>query len=124
MQIPHFPRATGMALDIREYGAWMLSEAEKRIGQHYPNIQLPAGGTAKVMAWLWARTVRCPNPACSIQMPLARSFWLSKKGNRPFRLEPVSRSSRTRARSVPDSAAPVSSSCMTSAMSESSGSLS
>jgi adenine-specific DNA methylase len=56
--------------------------AEKRIGHLYPQVELPkehGGGEATVIAWLWARTVKCPNPACGCQMPLVRSFELSKK---------------------------------------------
>jgi adenine-specific DNA methylase len=55
------------------------NEAEKRIGHLYPRAKLPGGGTAPVIAWIWARTVRCPNPACGIEMPLVRSWWLGKK---------------------------------------------
>ena len=74
--------AQGLAEDVRYYGQWMRDEAEKRIGHLYPKIKLPkeqGGGEATVIAWLWARTVKCPNPACGAQMPLIRSFWLSTK---------------------------------------------
>ncbi|QZA33771.1 DUF1156 domain-containing protein [Hydrogenibacillus sp. N12] len=83
---------TGLAEDILYYGRWMRDEAEKRIGNLYPKVRLPeeqGGGEATVIAWLWARTVRCPNPACRAEMPLVRSFWLSKrKGNEAW-VEPV-----------------------------------
>ncbi len=71
--------AQGLAEDVRYYGAWMREEAQKRIGHLYPSAQLPGGGEATVIAWIWARTVTCPNPACGAQMPLVRSFWLGKK---------------------------------------------
>ncbi len=74
--------AHGLADDIRYYGKWMRDEAEKRIGHLYPKVTLPkeyGGGEATVIAWLWTRTVTCPNPACGTQMPLVRSFCLSKK---------------------------------------------
>ena len=74
--------AQGLAEDISYYGQWMRDEAEKHIGHLYPNITLPkeyGGGPATVIAWLWARTVQCPNPACGAQMPLVRSFWVSTK---------------------------------------------
>lgn len=74
-----WPRATGMAEDVRRYGAWMRVEAEKRIGHLYPKATLPDGGQATVIACIWARTVTCPNPACGIEMPLVRSWWLGKK---------------------------------------------
>ncbi|MFN8082597.1 MAG: DUF1156 domain-containing protein [Dermatophilaceae bacterium] len=87
----HWPRATGLAEDVRRYGGWMRDEAERRIGHLYPPATLPDGREAKVIAWIWARTVTCPNPACGIAMPLVRSFWLSKKKGRPTWAEPVVR---------------------------------
>lgn len=74
-----WPKATGLAEDVRRYGEWMRDEAEKRIGHLYPKAKLPGGGEATVIAWIWARTVTCPNPACGIEMPLVRSWWLGKK---------------------------------------------
>ena len=74
-----WPRATGLAEDVRRYGAWMRDEAEKRIGHLYPRATLEDGSEADVIAWIWARTVTCPNPACGIEMPLVRSWWLGKK---------------------------------------------
>lgn len=71
--------AEGLAADVRAYGAWMRDEAEKRIGHLYPKATLPNGTKATVIAWIWARTVICPNPACGIEMPLVRSWWLGKK---------------------------------------------
>ncbi len=71
--------AEGLAADVRAYGEWMQDEAEKRIGQHYPTAELPNGNEANVIAWIWARTVTCPNPACGIEMPLVKSWWLGKK---------------------------------------------
>lgn len=74
-----WPGATGLAEDVRRYGQWMRDEAERRIGHVYPKAKLPDGATANVIAWIWARTVICPNPACGIEMPLVRSWWLGKK---------------------------------------------
>jgi len=79
-QLGHpWPRATGLAEDVRRYGQWMRDEAQKRIGHLYPKATLPDGSQATVIAWIWARTVTCPNPACGIAMPLVRSWWLGKK---------------------------------------------
>lgn len=72
-----FSRAAGLAQDVRHYGAWMREEARKRIGHLYLDLD---GET--VIAWLWARTVACPNPACGAEAPLVRSFWLSKKAGK------------------------------------------
>jgi putative DNA methylase len=84
--------AQGLAEDLRYYGRWMRDEAFRRIGHLYPKVMLPkeqGGGEATVIAWLWARTVRCPNPACGAQMPLVRSFALSTKAGREARVEPI-----------------------------------
>lgn len=84
--------ARGLAADVRYYGQWMRTQAEARIGHLYPRVQLPAeqgGGEATVIAWLWARTVRCPNPACGAEMPLVRSFSLSTKKGREVWVEPI-----------------------------------
>jgi putative DNA methylase len=84
--------AQGLAEDVRYYGQWMRDEAEKRIGHLYPKVKLPkeyGGGEATVIAWLWARTVKCPNPACGAQMLLVRSFWLSTKKGKKAWIEPV-----------------------------------
>jgi putative DNA methylase len=81
--------ARGLAEDVRYYGKWMRDEAEKRIGHLYPKATLPNGEEATVIAWLWARTVKCPNPACGCQMPLVRSFVLSSKKGKETYVEPV-----------------------------------
>jgi putative DNA methylase len=84
--------AEGLAEDVRYYGQWMRDEAERRIGHLYPKVKLPkvyGGGEATVIAWLWARTVKCPNPACGAQMPLVRSFALSTKPGRQAWVEPI-----------------------------------
>ncbi len=83
--------ARGLADDIRYYGKWMRDEAERRIGHLYPKVTLPkeyGGGEATVIAWLWMRTVTCPNPACGAQMPLTSKWWLSKKKGKEAWVEP------------------------------------
>jgi putative DNA methylase len=82
----------GLAEDVRYYGQWMRDEAFKRIGNFYPKVKLPSeygNQEATVIAWLWARTVKCPNPACGCQMPLVRSFQLSTKKGKEAWVEPV-----------------------------------
>ncbi len=84
-------RAQGLAEDVRYYGEWMKQEALKRIGHLYPKIKVPkeqGEGEATVIAWIWARTVKCPNPACGCDMPLASSFELSKKKGSEAWVEP------------------------------------
>ena len=79
----------GLADDIRYYGAWMREEAYKQIGHLYPKAELPDGTPATVVAWLWARTVPCINPACGLQMPLVKTFQLSKKKGNEYWVKPV-----------------------------------
>lgn len=84
--------AAGLAEDVRYYGEWMKQEAFKRIGHLYPKVKVPkeqGGGEATVIAWIWARTVKCPNPACGCEMPLASTFVLSKKAGKQAYVQPV-----------------------------------
>lgn len=69
--------AAGLAADVRYYGEWMREKAWERIGYLYPKCN---GET--VIAWLWARTVKSPNPAVHRDVPLIRTYWLSKKKGR------------------------------------------
>jgi putative DNA methylase len=82
----------GLAHDIRYYGQWMRDEAQRRVGHLYPKIILPneyGGGEADVIAWLWARTVTCSNPACRAQMPLVNKFWVSTHKRNEAWVEPT-----------------------------------
>ena len=95
--------AAGLAEDVRYYGKWMRDEAEKRIGHLYPKVEVTAemaaertdlkryvGRKLTVIAWLWARTVRSPNPAfADVEVPLASTFILSKKKGKEAYVEPV-----------------------------------
>jgi putative DNA methylase len=95
--------AKGLAEDVRRYGHWMREEAFKRIGHLYPEIEITAdmakersdlkglvGQKLTVIAWLWARTVKSPNPAFShVDVPLASSFVLSSKKGKEAWVEPV-----------------------------------
>ncbi|WP_203872338.1 DUF1156 domain-containing protein, partial [Planomonospora parontospora] len=96
LKIDKWPGATGLAEDVRRYGQWIRDEAEKRIGHLYPKARLEDGSEANVIAWIWARTVTCPNPACSGVMPLVRSFWLGKKKGKERYVEPVVEGKRVR----------------------------
>ena len=83
--------AAGLAEDVRYYGEWMKQEAYKRIGHLYPKVKVPkeqGGGEATVIAWIWARTVKCPNPACGCEMPLVSSFYMSKKKENEVYVQP------------------------------------
>lgn len=96
-------RARGLAEDVRRYGAWMREKAEQRIGHLYPKIEITeqmaavrpdlmdlVGQKLTVIAWLWARTVRSPNPAFShARVPLVSTFILSSKEGKEAYVEPV-----------------------------------
>ena len=95
--------AQGLAEDVRYYGKWMRDEAEKRIGHLYPKVEVTAemaeerpdlepyvGRELTVIAWLWARTVKSPNPAFrDVDVPLASTFMLSTKKGKEAYVEPV-----------------------------------
>jgi putative DNA methylase len=95
--------AQGLAEDVRYYGKWMRDEAERRIGHLYPKIEVTAemvkerpdlkpytGQELKVIAWLWARTVKSPNPAfAQVDVPLASTFMLSTKVGKEAFVDPV-----------------------------------
>ena len=79
----------GLAEDVRYYGEWMKRKAFEKIGHIYPKVKDADGKEHTVIAWLWARTVKCPNPACGCEMPLVRSFALSKKKNAEVYITPI-----------------------------------
>ena len=95
--------AQGLAEDVRFYGCWMRDEAEKRIGHLYPKVEVTVemaegrpdlepyiSRKLTVIAWLWARTVKSPNPAyAQVDVPLASTFMLSKKADQEAYVEPV-----------------------------------
>ena len=95
--------AQGLAEDVRYYGRWMRDEAERRIGHLYPKLRVTAemagerpdlspyvGRDLTVIAWLWARTVKSPNPAfADVDVPLASTFVLSKKAGKEAYVKPV-----------------------------------
>ena len=81
----------GLIEDVEYYGRWIRDEAFKQVGHSYPQLDAPKayGGKTDVVAWIWAHTVKCPNPACGCQMPLANSFTLSKKKGNEVYIEPI-----------------------------------
>ena len=87
-QIP-WRGAAGLAADIRYYGRKMREMAWEKIGHLYPTVELPEGGAATVIAWLWARTIPCANPACGAAMPLLKTFQVSKKAGNQHWIKPV-----------------------------------
>jgi putative DNA methylase len=98
-----WPGTTGLAEDIRRYGAWMRTEAERRIGHLYPKVEITEdkaigrpdlvpliGKSLNVVAWLWARTVKSPSPAYShVEVPLISTFVLCSNAGREAYIEPL-----------------------------------
>ena len=84
-------RAQGLAADVKAYGEWMRDEAERRIGHLYPNAVGPDGKKLTPIAWVWARTVRSPDPAWDGRVPLVKSwtFRNAKKGKPEVWVEPM-----------------------------------
>lgn len=71
--------------DIEKWSSWVLEEAKREIGDCYPiepDGSIPA-------AYLWSRTVKCPNPHCNAEVPLLRQLWLARKPNRKIALKMV-----------------------------------
>lgn len=95
--------AQGLAEDVRHYGKWMRDEAQKRIGHLYPKVKVTESMVAErpdlqpylhkdltVIAWIWARTVKSPNPAFrEVDVPLASTFMLSTKVGKEAYVAPV-----------------------------------
>jgi putative DNA methylase len=81
--------AQGLAEDVRHYGRWMRERALERIGHLYPKATLKDGGEKTVIAWLWTRTVRCPNPACAYELPLVNKWMLSTKKGKEAYVHPL-----------------------------------
>ena len=79
----------GLAADLDYYGRWIHHEAVRRLDHYYPAVRLTDGSEAQVSAWLWTRTVRCPNPRCGCQMPLLATLTLSKKKKAEAWVEPL-----------------------------------
>ena len=104
--------ARGLAEDVRYYGQWMRDEAHRRIRHLYPEVEVTAamvrerpdlkpyqGRKLTVIAWLWARTVRSPNPAFTdVEVPLASTWMLSTKKGKQAYVEPVIEGKRYRFR--------------------------
>jgi putative DNA methylase len=59
---------------VKEWGEWVLNEARRELAPFYPS-----SGADPVVGYIWARTLPCQNPACGVDIPLMRQFWLAKK---------------------------------------------
>lgn len=83
--IKEYRKAEGLAEDVQYYGEWLEQKAQERLKDIYPN-----DSEGKPAAWIWARTVKCPNPACGCRMPMVSSFIINGKAGKEAWSEPVS----------------------------------
>ena len=84
------PGASGFAEDVRYYGEKLQEKAFQKIGYLYPKVKDPESDKElDVSAWIWARTVKCPNPSCGCNIPLSSSYDLAKKKGSEAWVEPV-----------------------------------
>ena len=84
----HWSGADIIASDLEYYGSILREEAFSKLKSNYPRVKIPStygGGETNVVAWIWTRTVRCPNPSCGCELPLMKSYVLSsKKGGEAY----------------------------------------
>lgn len=78
----------GLAEDIRSYGEWVRDQLGSRLLSSYPEAVQPDADGKQVYAWIWTRTVPCPNPACNCTMPLASSYVISRQKDREYHVAP------------------------------------
>jgi len=94
-----YPQKYGKKLveDVKRWGQWVYEEAKKEIGKFYPEEVIPTqkalsdeGGEKYIpVGYIWARTIRCPNPSCQAEIPLMRQFWLARKEDRKIALKMI-----------------------------------
>ncbi|WP_427365535.1 DUF1156 domain-containing protein [Candidatus Caldatribacterium saccharofermentans] len=81
-----YPQRFGQKLtrEVKRFGEWVLERAKKELAEFYPSL---AGETP--IAYIWSRTIRCPNPSCGAEIPLASKWWLARKDNKKVALKPI-----------------------------------
>jgi putative DNA methylase len=81
-----YPQRYGqkLASEVKRWGEWVLECARRELAAFYPAV----GGETPI-AYIWSRTIRCPNPACGAEIPLFRQFWLARKANKKAALKPI-----------------------------------
>jgi adenine-specific DNA methylase len=74
-----------LAAHVRWWGNWVLERARQELAPYYPTVN-----GQPTVAYLWARTIPCPDPACGAEVPLLETLWLCKKKDkrRALRLVP------------------------------------
>ncbi len=108
-----YPQKYGkkLAEEVEKWGNWVIEKVRAEIGDLYPLIKVGEVITEKFeqiellpqskpkqlnltnnltpVAYLWTRTVKCPNPACGASVPLVRQTWLCKKKNKYVALKVI-----------------------------------
>ncbi len=79
----HIPNR--LAFDVEFYAKKILAETEKEVGYLYPADE--KGN--KPIAYYWARTAKCSNPACRAEVPMLKQFYLAKTSQKKFYLNPI-----------------------------------
>jgi adenine-specific DNA methylase len=81
-----YPQRYGqkLASEVKRWGEWVLGRARRELAAFYPAV----GGETPI-AYIWSRTIRCPNPACGVEIPLFRQLWLARKANKKVALKPI-----------------------------------
>jgi len=96
-----YPQKYGssLAAGVKKWGEWVIERAKAQLAEFYPSPQseqqtndeivqssftgeqsfTQSNDTLTPVAYLWTRTVPCPNPTCGATVPLATQTWLRKK---------------------------------------------
>jgi putative DNA methylase len=78
----------GLAADILYYGDLLKNKVQEKLECYYPKTRTYGAESDKVYAWIWVRTMKCPNPACGCNMPMSTSYILSKTKGHEYWAEP------------------------------------
>ncbi len=68
-----------LAEEISKWGEWINRKAREDLTKFYPQTK-----DEQVLAYIWARTVRCPS--CNLIVPLSPNWWLSRQKGRKERI--------------------------------------
>jgi len=90
----------GLAKDVERWGAWLVKRAREALKDLYPTAAAVGDDEMALegvdprqripVAYLWTRTVPCPNPALGAHdLHLVRQTWLRKKEGRYAALKPL-----------------------------------
>jgi len=92
-----FPQRFGQKIvnEVKRWGEWVLEKAREELAEFYPAVVPhpsplnPHSSPETPIAYIWSRTIRCPNPSCGAEIPLFRQFWLARKDNKRVALKPI-----------------------------------